>query len=557
MIKNFKIKKKFLIFILFLLLMIVPGCLPDSGGILDGIIFPKVTVSGRNQIELLESFLASAKVTPEGKYADEFTWESSNPSVLDVSEDGQVTGVSTGTASVIATCKENDAVYGRLYVKVVKKSIQYTDEAPASINLLGINEAHVDTISYFKFETSPVNASQDVEYVSSNEEVATVDSKGVVKFKAVGSVTITVASSKNSDITDSITVNVTENTRNSNIEEATIDVIKNTKDSIIGIANYQYNSNHQLVNNSIGSGFVYFVRGLLEDNSYTDDLNSEEIINYEYYVITNRHVIDNSDIVKVYLHTIDEEIDAELVHYDDKVDMAIVKFKYDEYIKPLKFSNSDTLVHGETVIAIGNPEGFEFSSSATRGIVSYPERFISDDTDGDGVNDWDAVYIQHDASINPGNSGGPLLNMFGEVIGINTLKFASAEVDNMGFSIPSTTIVDLLPYLENGKVPQRAKIGITVISVLDLLQTDYKNADYKYIIPEGLKTGLYITDVTNGSPAYGILQKDDILLEFNGVILRKSIQLRAELGEIIVGSNQIIKVKVLRNGQELTFDLTF
>ena len=274
-------------------------------------------------------------------------------------------------------------------------------------------------------------------------------------------------------------------------------------------------------------------------------------------VITNRHVIENSDAVKVYLHTIDEEIDAEFIHYDDKVDMAIVKFRYDEYIKPLKFSNSDTLVHGETVIAIGNPEGFEFSSSATRGIVSYPERFISDDTDGDGVNDWDAVYIQHDASINPGNSGGPLLNMYGEVIGINTLKFASAEVDNMGFSIPSNTIVELLPYLENGKVPQRAKIGITVIAVLDLLQTDYKNADYKYIIPEGLKTGLYITDVTNGSPAFGILQKDDILLEFNGVVLRKSIQLRAELGEIIVGSNQIIKVKVLRNGKELVFDLTF
>ena len=237
--------------------------------------------------------------------------------------------------------------------------------------------------------------------------------------------------------------------------------------------------------------------------------------------------------------------------------MAIVKFVYDEYIKPLKFSNSDTLIHGETVIAIGNPEGFEFSSSATRGIVSYPERFISDDTDDDGVNDWDAVYIQHDASINPGNSGGPLLNMYGEVVGINTLKFASAEVDNMGFSIPSNTIVELLPYLEKGKVPQRAKIGITVISVLDLLQTDYKNAEYEYKIPEGMKTGLYITAVTGGSPAYGILQADDILLEFNGVVLRKSIQLRAELGEIIVGSSQKIKVKVLRNGQELTFDLTF
>ena len=555
MISN--VKKKFLILILFLLLIFIPGCLPDSGGILDGIIFPKVSVSGKSQIELLESFLATAKVTPEGKYADEFIWESSNPSVLDVTDEGYVTGISTGTASVIAKCTENDSVYGRLYVKVIKKSIQYTEDAPTSINLLGSNEAYVDTISYFKFETTPFNSSQDVVFASSNEEIATVDTKGIVKFNAVGTVTITVASSKDNAITDSITVNVTENSRNNNIEEATINVIKETKDSIIGIANYQYNNNDQLVSSSIGSGFVYFVRGVLADNTYTDDLTKEDITNYEYLVITNRHVIENSDAVKVYLHTIDEEIDAELIHYDDKVDMAIVKFRYDEYIKPLKFSNSDTLVHGETVIAIGNPEGFEFSSSATRGIVSYPERFISDDTDGDGVNDWDAVYIQHDASINPGNSGGPLLNMYGEVIGINTLKFASAEVDNMGFSIPSNTIVELLPYLENGKVPQRAKIGITVIAVLDLLQTDYKNADYKYIIPEGLKTGLYITDVTNGSPAFGILQKDDILLEFNGVVLRKSIQLRAELGEIIVGSNQIIKVKVLRNGKELVFDLTF
>ena len=555
MISN--VKKKFLILILFLLLIFIPGCLPDSGGILDGIIFPKVSVSGKSQIELLESFLATAKVTPEGKYADEFIWESSNPSVLDVTDEGYVTGISTGTASVIAKCTENDSVYGRLYVKVIKKSIQYTEDAPTSINLLGSNEAYVDTISYFKFETTPFNSSQDVVFASSNEEIATVDTKGIVKFNAVGTVTITVASSKDNAITDSITVNVTENSRNNNIEEATINVIKETKDSIIGIANYQYNNNDQLVSSSIGSGFVYFVRGVLADNTYTDDLSKEDITNYEYLVITNRHVIENSDAVKVYLHTIDEEIDAELIHYDDKVDMAIVKFRYDEYIKPLKFSNSDTLVHGETVIAIGNPEGFGFSSSATRGIVSYPERFISDDTDGDGVNDWDAVYIQHDASINPGNSGGPLLNMYGEVIGINTLKFASAEVDNMGFSIPSNTIVELLPYLENGKVPQRAKIGITVIAVLDLLQTDYKNADYKYIIPEGLKTGLYITDVTNGSPAFGILQKDDILLEFNGVVLRKSIQLRAELGEIIVGSNQIIKAKVLRNGKELVFDLTF
>ncbi len=548
-------KKKILMLFLLLMLIIIPGCLPDTGGILDGLVVTKVSVSGNNQIEITESFYANATITPEGKYAEEFTWESSNPSVLDVTSEGYVTGVSVGTASVIATCKENTAVYGRLYVKVINKEVEYSEEAPNSIDLTGDNNAYTDTIAYLRYQTNPLNASQDVVFTSSDESLATVDTTGVVKFKSVGTVIITVASKINNTITDSIAINITENTRNENFENATLDVIRNTKDSIIGIANYQYNSNHQLVKASIGSGFVYYVRGINQEGLYIDNLDN--LSQYEYYVITNKHVIENSDFVKVYLHTIDEEIDAELIHYDDKVDMAIVKFKYDEYINPLKFSNSDTLDHGETVIAIGNPEGFEFSSSATRGIVSYPERFISDDTDGDGVNDWDAVYIQHDASINPGNSGGPLLNMYGEVIGINTMKFASAEVDNMGFSIPSNTIVELLPYLEKGKVPQRAKIGITVISVLDLLQTDYENADYDYKLPEGLKTGLYITDVTHGSPAYGILQKDDILLEFNGLVLRKSIQLRAELGAIIVGSDQIIKVKVLRNGQILELELTF
>ena len=551
------INNKILVLILLLVLLILPGCLPDNGGILDGFVTTKVKISGKNQIEVSESFYAVATITPEGEYKDSFVWSSSNEDVLKVTEDGYVTGVNSGTASVVATSTENEYITGTLYIKVINKKIEYTNEAPEKITLIGDSNVHVDTISYFRFDTYPLNASQDVVFSSSNEDIATIDKLGIARFKKAGNVIITVASKIDNSITSSINVTVEDNLRNPSLEEATIDVIKNTKDSILGISNYKYNSNGKLVVSSFGSGFVYNVRGILSNGEYANDINDENITNYEYYVITNQHVINGSDELKVYLHTIDEEIHANLIHYDDKVDLSLLKFKYDEYIKPLKFSDSDTLVHGETVIAIGNPEGFDFSSSATRGIVSYPERFISDDTDGDGTNDWDAVYIQHDASINPGNSGGPLLNMYGEVIGINTMKFATADIDNMGFSIPTNTIVELLPYLEKEEVPQRAKIGITVIAILDLLQTDYENSDYKYILPEGQKTGLYITGISEGSPAYGKLQKDDILLEFNGIVLRKSIQLRAELGAIVVGSETVINVKVLRNGEVLSIDLIF
>ena len=127
----------------------------------------------------------------------------------------------------------------------------------------------------------------------------------------------------------------------------------------------------------------------------------------------------------------------------------------------------------------------------------------------------------------------------------------------MGFSIPSKDLVELLPYIEKGKVPVRARIGVTVIAVRDLLQGDYKNAEYKYIIPDGVKIGIYVTEVTEGSVAYGKLQKDDIILEFNGIVLKNSLQLRAELGAIVVGSNTTIEVKVLRDGREVTVELVW
>lgn len=548
-------KKIFLILFLLILAISFAGC--NSNGILDGLTVYKVAIEGDSTIEIGKTTKLNAKITPVGKYNDTFTFESTNESVLKVDEEGNVSGLEKGTASIVATSTENTNLIGRFYIKVITKEINYTDNAPSSLTLTGDLQAYTNTKSYYRFTTTPENASQSIGFTSSDENIATIDTNGIATFKNAGTVILTAYSKVEESITSSIAINVLESERNANYETQLKEVIKNTKNSILGVANYTYGTNHKPVKQSFGSGFVYYALGIKEDGTKTTNIEDSNIKSYLYYLITNRHVIEGSDLLKVYIHMIDEEVPATLVHYDDKVDMAVVKFEYSEYIKPLLFSDSSLVEQGDVVIAIGNPEGFEYSSSATCGIVSHPERYVSDDTDGDNVNDWDAVYIQHDASINPGNSGGPLLDMYGRVIGINTMKFVSNNIDNMGFSIPSNTIVELLPFLEKEKTPVRAKIGVTVIAMVDLLSQDYTQADYKYIIPDDVKTGLYITQIQEGSVCDGILQKDDILLSFNGIDLRKSIQLRAELGAIIVGSNTVIPITFYRNGVIYEKELIF
>lgn len=549
-------KKIVLIVLIFVSLLFIPAC-NFSTGIFEGITTTKVLMEGDSTIYIGEQTTIIANINPLGDYNNEFIWTTTNDEILIVDDEGNVTGVSKGLASVVATSKDDNSLYGRFSIKVIEKPIEYTDEAPEQITLWGDKEAVTGTKAYYNFETTPFNASQEVGYISNNDEVATVDNFGIVTFKSAGTVIITVYSKKDNNINSSITVNVTKDVRDDSYETQVKKVISETKNSILGVSNYVYNTNKVLVFTSFGSGFVYRATGVLADGSLTDDIENENIVTYQYYLITNRHVVKDSDAIKIYIHMIDDEVPATVVHYDDKVDLAVVKFEYEEYLTPLKFADSDLVEQGDVVVAIGNPKSFDYSSSATQGIVSHPERYVSDDTDGDGTNDWDATYIQHDASINPGNSGGPLLNMYGRVIGINTMKFASTDIDNMGFSIPSNTIISLLPYLEKEKTPERPVIGISIIAVADLLKADYENADYKYIIPENAKTGLYITAITRGSVCEGILQKDDILLEFNGKALRKSSDIRVELGQIVVGSGTPIPVKVLRNGQEVELSLIF
>ena len=328
--------------------------------------------------------------------------------------------------------------------------------------------------------------------------------------------------------------------------------VEKTSPAVVGVSNYDV-SLTGISLASTGSGVIYDCKAIMKDGTvekdYTKTFDSSEVEEYEYLVVTNRHVIysKNTNIIKVVLDNGNKKIIAEVLGYDDKVDLAVVKFTYGGFIQPIEFANSDEIKSGNFAVAIGSPGGYDYFNSSTFGIISYPKRYMSDDTDGDGISDWDSEYIQHDVAINPGSSGGALVNIKGELIGINTLKLVDEEIDNMGFAIPSNLVKEIISYLEKGTTPKRYTLGITVIEVIAIIEgdTNLKNVE----IPEGITSGLYVSEVDIFGKAFRKLQVGDIILEINNVPIIKTQEFRAELGKVLAGEDVILKV--IRGEEEL------
>jgi len=242
------------------------------------------------------------------------------------------------------------------------------------------------------------------------------------------------------------------------LEEAVIAVSEAAREAVVGVSNYRRNTYFQEVLQYTGSGVVYECVAEMKDGSTktncAETIGSDQVQNYTYMVVTNRHVLENDSgvvnrnglVVKIYLGPDKGEVSATLVDYDRDVDLAVVRFSYSGYIRPLRFADSDNLRIGTFVLAIGNPAGHEYHGTTTFGIVSGPLRYLTDKR-GNKV-----AYIQHDAAINSGNSGGALVNLNGEVVGINTLKLATSELDNiyenMGFAIPSNRVQEFLAQIK-------------------------------------------------------------------------------------------------------------
>ena len=264
------------------------------------------------------------------------------------------------------------------------------------------------------------------------------------------------------------------------------------------------------------------------------------IFSKDGYIITNAHVVDGALSISVQL-TDGRIFSASIVGSDEISDLAVLHIDASDLI-PAKFGDSGNLRVGDTVVAIGDPLGVEFRGTYTDGIVSA----INRDVDMDGRT---MTLIQTNAALNSGNSGGPLINCYGQVIGINTMKIGaftdSAGVEGLGFAIPSVTVKDVVDQIiQQGYVSGRPTLGIIGESLSTFYQHYYR-----------LPAGLYITEVEYGSDAYkkGV-ESGDLLLSINDNRVYSMDDLKAILYRSEVG--QTVEAVIYRAGQQYLLELT-
>ena len=268
------------------------------------------------------------------------------------------------------------------------------------------------------------------------------------------------------------------------------------------------NPNHQPKQQSLGSGFI---------------------IDREGYIVTNNHVVENADKIRVKLSN-GKEFDAKVVGRDPKTDLALIKIKGSDDLVPIKMGDSEAIKVGSWVVAIGSPFGLE--QTVTAGIVSAKGRVI-------GAGPYDD-FIQTDASINPGNSGGPLLNMKGEVVGINTAIIARGQ--GIGFAIPINMAQGIVAQLkENGRVT-RAWLGVAIQDLTAEIREYYEAKDQK---------GVLVTEVYQGNPAdKGGIKASDILTAVDGKTVTSARDLSRAIAESPVGKE--IPISIVRSGEKQT-----
>ena len=264
------------------------------------------------------------------------------------------------------------------------------------------------------------------------------------------------------------------------------------------------------------------------------------VLTADGYIVTNAHVVENAQIISVQL-TDDRSFGARLVGCDTVSDLAVLRIDCAD-LTPAQFGDSSTLRVGDTVVAIGDPLGAAFRGTYTNGIVSAINRDVD-------MNGRTMTLIQTNAALNSGNSGGPLINCYGQVIGINTMKIGTftddAGVEGLGFAIPSTQVKEIVDQIvAQGYVSGRPSIGFTG----EALSTFYQ---HYYRMP----AGLYITEVEPGSDAAkkGI-QEGDMLLYLGDTRVTSTQDLKTALYDSEAGD--VVEVIVYRNGQQYKLELT-
>ncbi|WP_101841919.1 S1C family serine protease [Halobacillus sp. Marseille-P3879] len=294
------------------------------------------------------------------------------------------------------------------------------------------------------------------------------------------------------------------------------EVVEEVTPSVVGVVNLQSQSNFWDEQNGseeeagVGSGVIYKKEG------------------GEAYVVTNNHVINGASEIEVVLSD-ETRVPAELIGGDVFSDLAVLKMSDEHVTKVADIGSSENLKVGEPAIAIGNPLGLQFAGSVTKGIISGKQRAIPQDFNNDGQEDWQAEVIQTDAAINPGNSGGALINVEGQLIGINSMKVAQSSVEGIGFAIPIDSALPLIEELEQDGQVSRAFIGIEAYGLNEVPTSEWENT---LNLPDDVEGGLYIRSVSQMSPASKAgLEQLDVITELDGEPVEDIIDLRKYLYE--------------------------
>lgn len=269
------------------------------------------------------------------------------------------------------------------------------------------------------------------------------------------------------------------------------------------------------------------------------------------FVFTNNHVVAGSDAIEV-MFSDGEIVEAEIVGADEYTDLAVLSIDAEHVESVAEFGDSKELTLGEPAIAVGSPLGGDFALSVTSGVVSGVNRTVPVDNDRDGTIDWEMTAIQTDAAINPGNSGGPLVNVNGQVIGINSMKISSNVVEGMGFAIPSNDAVSIINELETNGEINRPVLGVSLLD--SNLLNDQQIAEITGS-NEPIDQGAIVVEVASDSAAAEAdIQAGDVFTSFNGEPVKNSMELKQAVYTTRIGDT--VEAEIIRDGEPMTVSIT-
>ena len=292
-------------------------------------------------------------------------------------------------------------------------------------------------------------------------------------------------------------------------------------DATVTIQNYRNNRLY-----ATGSGFIY-----KKDAKYG-------------YVLTNHHVIEDNHKIVITLSN-DDQVEGTVLGSDRYLDLAVIRIDASHVTQIAKIGTSENSFVGDTIITVGSPVGYEYRGTVTRGTLSGKNRLV--EVSVVSTNDFIMNVLQIDAAINPGNSGGPLVNVSGEVIGINSLKLVEDKVEGMGFAIPIEYAMKYIDKLENNEEIERPYIGISMLNTTDT----YRLHQVGLSLNSNIEKGVVVISVNENTGAEKAgLKRGDVIIALNGKAVDNVAYLKYELYRKEVGDE--VEITYIRDGKTKT-----